>query len=1657
MAVLALAGTSRAAQIDWKQTGTSTAWTNAGNWQGGVAPANSLTADVAHFDQTSYAFLPNAGTTSVNGLWFGDGATAAAACTLAGTSLSVGSGGVTLAAGAGAATVTANVTLGAAQVWTNNSTNLLTGPATVTLGGNTLTIAGPGNVTLNALSGTAGITASGTGTLTLNSTLSTPGQLLKITSGTVALPSAENTQANLEIDGGILNFNGANRYSTSGKQQTFVLTGGQVNYVSGGGYGVRLNGDNGTSFGGASGNTFTGSQTGGTLAISGGGGGNFNMGSTSGSNVTSYNLSGTGFLSITGGSVWSLGADTAGTSTTSFNQSGGKLLVSGTMSGSQGAGARQSYVWTGGTLAAASYVATNLTSVSGAAVSPASNTLTNAGGTLAPGDLGTPGKMTVTGNYGATSPNAVLSIDIGGATQASAFQDTAAKYDNLTVSGTVALNGTLAVYLTNGYAPPAANTFTILTSTASGTAITGAFQNAAFGARMTTADGLGSFLVSLTGNSVVLSNFVSLSKAPLISTQPQSLTVIAGKTATFSVGVSGYQPLSYQWYKNGAAISGGTAASLILGGVQASDAGNYTVLVSNSFGSALSGGAVLGVSTASAMGMIYQMDQTPVSGAGAITDSLGTTTGTMLATPFPTVIAGANTHTGNAWDFSATKSSISVAANSFTKTLGDINQTTGITVGGWFNYLYQANLSPAWERAAGCGNGDSTFDIAEDIGNLRFNVGPKVSLSTSSVQDGRWHHVVATVDFQKSSNNAVLYVDGTAATSATVPISSSFTPGGVGIGIGADSGGGEYWPGKLDQFIVYNRALSGTEIATLYTTGSNANTAPNVVVSVDANIVQWPANSTTLHANVTDDGLPNPPATTTLGWSVVSAPSGANASIANTSGANTSVQFSGIGTYIFRCTASDSILSSYGDVVVKVLANQPPVITASSISPATASDALPNVTVNLSAWATDDGLPNPPALLSGTWTQVGGPAGAVIAYPSLWTTTATLPTSNGATLDGTYQFRFTVSDGALAASTTVSMTVVNNLPPVIASCSADKQAIVWPANSTTLRATASDDGRPNPPGALSYTWSQVSGPAAATLSAATAANCPVTFPTEGQYVFQITASDGALTASSTTWVTVWSPGRPAVFPGTCRSAWLPNATLTLTGSLSNLTGTSPSVQWSVAQKPSGSTVTFTSPNSLTTSATFSNVGIYWLQLSATDGIYTNSNRMVVQVFDSTQAPYAAFLNTAGVFGGQLTTGGNFGYTPAQLNSNFTSDLGQKYDFSGLNWSRFTPPPPPGVHPRILFNPEDVPDIRNRLTTTTEGPVLLSTIRSFCGNLTALNGQWNSVYTDLSNGVTTNFTGDNAMVQAMSYEAFRCLIDNDTASAKKLCAALVTTANWEFATMQANPSDDWRNSFSFRLCFEGLGYAYDFAFNFMTPAQQQAIRQAITYGTAAQWCIGMDVPPGPCNASNWILNNALYLIMDAMAVEGEPGADPNVIPRLAACFERFYSWGVMPDGSLFEGMGKGALYEESLIPLAKRGLMLGASVTTRNYYKQFAMPCLETTGYGFTWDELLGSNFGALKYADAPVAKWFFPNDPIIDFLHRNELGADYLNSSNLTTVNSAFDYAEMVTLIRAITVQDFDTALTWDQAIQQQVVPNVPLTQFLNYRGLFISRSDWDE
>jgi hypothetical protein len=103
------------------------------------------------------------------------------------------------------------------------------------------------------------------------------------------------------------------------------------------------------------------------------------------------------------------------------------------------------------------------------------------------------------------------------------------------------------------------------------------------------------------GNTTSNAAALTVNVSAAISTQPISQTVNAGATATLTVAANGTAPLSYQWRKNGASISGATSGALTLTNVQPTDAGSYAVVVGNVAGNTTSNAATLTVNVPAAI------------------------------------------------------------------------------------------------------------------------------------------------------------------------------------------------------------------------------------------------------------------------------------------------------------------------------------------------------------------------------------------------------------------------------------------------------------------------------------------------------------------------------------------------------------------------------------------------------------------------------------------------------------------------------------------------------------------------------------------------------------------------------------------------------------------------------------------------------------------------------------------------------------------------------------------------------------------------------------------------------------------------------------------------------------------------------------------------
>jgi hypothetical protein len=110
----------------------------------------------------------------------------------------------------------------------------------------------------------------------------------------------------------------------------------------------------------------------------------------------------------------------------------------------------------------------------------------------------------------------------------------------------------------------------------------------------------GSYTVVVTntvGSATSNAASLTVNVPPTLTTQPVSQTVTGGQAVTLSVTASGTPAPTYQWRKNGVNIAGATGATLTLTNVQSSDAGNYSVVITNAAGSVTSNAITLTVNS----------------------------------------------------------------------------------------------------------------------------------------------------------------------------------------------------------------------------------------------------------------------------------------------------------------------------------------------------------------------------------------------------------------------------------------------------------------------------------------------------------------------------------------------------------------------------------------------------------------------------------------------------------------------------------------------------------------------------------------------------------------------------------------------------------------------------------------------------------------------------------------------------------------------------------------------------------------------------------------------------------------------------------------------------------------------------------------------------
>ena len=313
------------------------------------------------------------------------------------------------------------------------------------------------------------------------------------------------------------------------------------------------------------------------------------------------------------------------------------------------------------------------------------------------------------------------------------------------------------------------------------------------------------------------------SPAPFIITQPTNETVVVGQSASFTVLAGGTPPLSYQWRFNTTNIVGATNATLNLPNAQFTNAGIYAVLVSNVVNSILSSNAVLSFIPPPTC------DPPPAGlvswwrAEGDTIDSLGINNGSPIGS-----LTYTNGEVGQAFRLDGASSYVLINNSP------SLNPAGGFSIESWIfpnQDLPQSLIFSKWgDQGAYDNNRSYEFSTISGLG-LQFAISDLANQANGAFQSfnvynvltlNAWNHVVATYD--STSGIRCIFVNGVnvgSRTNTPTAIYNSIVPGAIGALVRAPGASQFFFPGLIDEVSLYNRALSASEIQTIYNSGNS--------------------------------------------------------------------------------------------------------------------------------------------------------------------------------------------------------------------------------------------------------------------------------------------------------------------------------------------------------------------------------------------------------------------------------------------------------------------------------------------------------------------------------------------------------------------------------------------------------------------------------------------------------------------------------------------------------------------------------------------------------------------------------------------------------------------------------------------------------------------
>jgi hypothetical protein len=388
-------------------------------------------------------------------------------------------------------------------------------------------------------------------------------------------------------------------------------------------------------------------------------------------------------------------------------------------------------------------------------------------------------------------------------------------------------------------------------------------------------------------------------------------------------------------------------------------------------------------------------------------------------------------------------------------------------------------------------------------------------------------------------------------------------------------------------------------------------------------------------------------------------------------------------------------------------------------------------------------------------------------------------------------------------------------------------------------------------------------------------------------------------------------------------------------------------------------------------------------------------------------------------------------TQEQLNAlsgpelHFAGEPDAHYDYSGFNAALLgSKPPAPGVYPRLLFSPDDLPALRSRMQgqklaqktlrewellfrktwwnpSTSDGQVFqkLTSDTAYATLAWAKNekspgaGVLRSLFDGQKPGLTTSHVNYNT--NSLTSMALYCLLSGDETHGRQAATALAnyfrlleplldahlatSDSQWGVSSDAAGNSETgWRGMHGTVMHMD-LAFALDFGGRWMSAEQKDFMRRFIAKATYGR-LDNMQAAPArqrDINHMTWHLTQ--YLAVSA--IEGLEGSDPEVLATGVESAKAFLDWGIDDHGYIFESNGKsgGGLQFQllSMVVAERRGAKLWGHPHFRKLLTaqvHATSPNGRNTVSSGTWGG------GPLSASAIDIIKAFYPEDLAADYL-----------------------------------------------------------------------------